>query len=129
MYGGLSKIISLGNRFLIGKYDCNIFKVNESFVIDYSRLQENRFDIIREVYRRNTIYKISYYKSSIILFIWLISFFRCSQLFFGKIHWHSDFLFSCLFFYISVLDFVFCLPDYVTKHFRQCNRESSNSNI
>ena len=37
---------------------------------------------IKEVYRmRNTIYKNSYCKSLIILFIWLIAFSRCSQLF------------------------------------------------
>ena len=35
----------------------------------------------KEVYRRNTIYKNSYCKGLIILFIWLIAFFRCSQLF------------------------------------------------
>ena len=34
----------------------------------------------KEVYRRNTIYKNSYCKSLIILFILLLAFFRCLQL-------------------------------------------------
>ena len=32
-------------------------------------------------------------------------------------------------FYVSVLDFVFHLLDYVTKQFYQCNGEPSNYNI
>ena len=48
---------------------------------------------IKEVYRRNTIYKNSYFKSLILLFIWLIAFFSARNYFFVKINWHSGFNF------------------------------------
>ena len=34
------------NLFLIGKYNHNVSKVNESTVVEHTRLQENRFDTI-----------------------------------------------------------------------------------
>ena len=49
MYVALSRVIGIGNLFLIGKYNRNVFKVNESAIVEYSRLQENRF---------NTLYRL-----------------------------------------------------------------------
>ena len=42
-YVALNRVTSLNNIFLIRKYNPNIVKVNENAIIDYSRLQENRF--------------------------------------------------------------------------------------
>ena len=44
MYVSLSGVTSIDNLFLTGKYNRNVFKVNESAVAEYSRLRENRFD-------------------------------------------------------------------------------------
>ena len=41
--GGL---LSIDNLLLIGKCSANVFKVNESAILEYKRLQENRFDTI-----------------------------------------------------------------------------------
>ena len=46
MYAALSKVSSIDNIFLIGKYSANVFKVNENSILEYKRLQENRFDTI-----------------------------------------------------------------------------------
>ena len=46
MYVALSRVTSVDNLFPIGKYDCNVFKDNESAVVEYSRLRENRFGTI-----------------------------------------------------------------------------------
>ena len=44
MYVELSRVNSIYNIFLIGKYNSNnVFKVNENAIIEYSGLQENRF--------------------------------------------------------------------------------------
>ena len=42
-YVALNRVTSLNSIFLIRKYNPNIVKVNENAIIDYSRLQENRF--------------------------------------------------------------------------------------
>ena len=41
MYAALSRVTSIDNIFLIGKYSPN---VNENAILEYKRLQENRFD-------------------------------------------------------------------------------------
>ena len=46
MYVALSRATSIDNIFLIGKYTPNVFKVNENAILEYKRLQENRFDTI-----------------------------------------------------------------------------------
>ena len=46
MYAELSRVTSIDNIFLIGKYSTNVFKVNENAILEYRRLQENRFDTI-----------------------------------------------------------------------------------
>ena len=46
MYVALSRVTSIDNLFLIGKYSSNVFKVNENTILEYKRLQENRFDTI-----------------------------------------------------------------------------------
>ena len=46
MYAELSRVTSIDNIFLIGKYSPNVFKVNENAILEYRRLQENRFDTI-----------------------------------------------------------------------------------
>ena len=46
MYVALSRVTSIDNLFLIGKYNRNVFKVNESAVVEYSILRETRFDTI-----------------------------------------------------------------------------------
>ena len=46
MYVVLSRVTSIDNLFLIGKYNRNVFKVNESLVAEYNRLRENRLDTI-----------------------------------------------------------------------------------
>ena len=43
MYVALNRVTSIGNIFLIGKYNPNAFKVNENVIIEYSKLKENRF--------------------------------------------------------------------------------------
>ena len=43
MYVSLSRVTSIDNLFLIGKYNRNVFKVNKSAVAQHSRLRENRF--------------------------------------------------------------------------------------
>ena len=45
-YVALSRVISIYNLFLIGKYICNVFKVKVTAVVEYSRLRENRFNTI-----------------------------------------------------------------------------------
>ena len=46
MYVALSKVTSIDNLFLIGKYSADVFRVNENAILEYKRLQENRFDAI-----------------------------------------------------------------------------------
>ena len=46
MYVALSRVTSIDNLFLIGKYSANVFRVNENAILEYKRLQENRFDTI-----------------------------------------------------------------------------------
>ena len=46
MYVALSRVTSIYNLFLIGKYSANVFRVNENATLEYKRLQENRFDTI-----------------------------------------------------------------------------------
>ena len=46
MYVSLSRVTSIDNIFLIGKYTPNVFKVNENAILEYKRLQENRFNTI-----------------------------------------------------------------------------------
>ena len=46
MYFALSSITSIENLFLIGKYNSNVFKLNKSPIVEYSRLRENRLDTI-----------------------------------------------------------------------------------
>ena len=43
MYVALNRVTSIGNIFLIGKYNPHAFKVNENVIIEYSKLKENRF--------------------------------------------------------------------------------------
>ena len=50
MYVALSRVTSIDNLFLIGKYNLNVFKVNESAVVEYSRLRGNRFKTINTDY-------------------------------------------------------------------------------
>ena len=50
MYVALSRVTSIDNLFLIGKYNHNVLKVNESAVAEYNRLRENRFDTINTNY-------------------------------------------------------------------------------
>ena len=50
MYVALSRVTSIYNLFLIGKYNRNVFKVNESAVAECNRLRENRFDTINTNY-------------------------------------------------------------------------------
>ena len=50
MYVALSRVTSMDNLFLIGEYNCNVFKVNENAVVEYSRLRENRFETINTDY-------------------------------------------------------------------------------
>ena len=45
-YVALSRVISIYNLFLIGKYICNVFKVKVTAVVEYSRLRENRFNTV-----------------------------------------------------------------------------------
>ena len=45
-YVALSRVVSIYNLFLIGKYICNVFKVKVTAIAEYSRLRENRFDTI-----------------------------------------------------------------------------------
>ena len=45
MYVALSKVTSIDNLFLIGKYRANVFRVENS-ILGYKRLQENRCDTI-----------------------------------------------------------------------------------
>ena len=44
MYVALSRVTSIDKLFLIGKYSANVFRVNENVILEYKRLQENRFD-------------------------------------------------------------------------------------
>ena len=46
MHVALSRVTSIDNLFLIGKYGPNVFKVNENTILEYKRLQDNRFDPI-----------------------------------------------------------------------------------
>ena len=46
MHVVVSRVTSIDNIFLIGKYNRNGFKGNKSAVAEYNRLQENRFDTI-----------------------------------------------------------------------------------
>ena len=46
MYVALSRVTSIDNLFLIGIYNRDVFKVNESAVVEHSRLRETRFDTI-----------------------------------------------------------------------------------
>ena len=50
MYVVLNRVTSIDNLFLIGKYNQNVFKVNESAFAEYNRLRENRFDTINTNY-------------------------------------------------------------------------------
>ena len=43
MYVALSRITRIDNLSLIGKYNPNVLKVHENTIIEYSRLQQNRF--------------------------------------------------------------------------------------
>ena len=45
MYVALSRVTSVDNLFLIGKYRANVFRVENS-ILGYKRLQENRCDTI-----------------------------------------------------------------------------------
>ena len=42
----LSRVTSIDNLFLIGKYSPSVFKVNENAILEFKRLKENRFDTI-----------------------------------------------------------------------------------
>ena len=42
----LSRVTSIDNLFLIGKYSPSVFKVNENAILEFKRLKENRFDKI-----------------------------------------------------------------------------------
>ena len=46
MYVALSRVTSIEKLFLVRKYNRNVLKVNESTIVEYSRLRENRFDTI-----------------------------------------------------------------------------------
>ena len=46
MYVALSRVTSIDNLYLIGKYSANVFRVNENAILEYKRLQENRFGTI-----------------------------------------------------------------------------------
>ena len=46
MHVALSRVTSIDNLFLIGKYSANAFRVNENVILENKRLQENRFDTI-----------------------------------------------------------------------------------
>ena len=46
MYVALSWVTSIDNLFLIGKYNRNVFKVNQSAVAECNKLPENKFDTI-----------------------------------------------------------------------------------
>ena len=46
IYVALSRVTNIDNLFLVGIYNRNVFKVNESAVVEYSILRENRFDTI-----------------------------------------------------------------------------------
>ena len=50
LYIVLSRVTSIDNIFLIRKYNRNVFKVNESAVVENSRLQEKRFETINTDY-------------------------------------------------------------------------------
>ena len=50
MYVTLSRVTSIDNLFLIGKYNRKVFKVNESVVAEYNKLRENRSDAINTNY-------------------------------------------------------------------------------
>ena len=50
MYIALSRVTSIYNLFLIGKYNRNVFKVNEIAVAECNRLRENRFGTINTNY-------------------------------------------------------------------------------
>ena len=55
MYVTLRRVTSIDNLFLTRKYNSNVFKVNESAVIEYSRLQGNRFETINADYNDSNI--------------------------------------------------------------------------
>ena len=44
IYVALSRVTN--NHFLIRKYSLNVFKVNKNAILEYKRLQENKFDTI-----------------------------------------------------------------------------------
>ena len=44
MYAVFSRVTSIDNLFLIGKYSVNVSKVNENAILEYKRVQENRFN-------------------------------------------------------------------------------------
>ena len=50
IYVALSRVTSIDNTFLTGKYNRNVFKVNESTVVECSRLRENRLETINADY-------------------------------------------------------------------------------
>ena len=43
IYVALSRVTIIDTSFLVRKYNHNVFKVNEGPIIEYSRLQQNRF--------------------------------------------------------------------------------------
>ena len=53
----------------------------ELLLVSVLGIFRSTIDLTEEVYRGNTIYKNSYCKSLLVLFIWLIAFSRCLQLF------------------------------------------------
>ena len=59
MYVPLSRETSIDNLFLIGKYNRDVFKVNESALVECSRLWENRFDTIYTNYVDYNSFKVS----------------------------------------------------------------------
>ena len=59
MYVLLSRETSIDNLFLIGKYNRDVFKVNESALVECSRLWENRFDTIYTNYVDYNSFKVS----------------------------------------------------------------------
>ena len=59
MYVALSRVTSIDNLFLIGKYNLNVFKVNESAVVEYGRLRGNRFKTINTDYVDSNSLKVS----------------------------------------------------------------------
>ena len=59
MYVSLSKETSIGNLFLVGKCNCNIFKVNQNSVVEYSGLPKNMVHIIYTDYGDNNSLTVS----------------------------------------------------------------------